>query len=456
MGIPGLPTVIEWFGGPNGKKDYPFTRLAGMRIAVDAPLIIYQSVIAPRKNGIDLKNSRGEITSHLNGLFYKNLLFLSIGIKPIYVFDGPAPNIKGKTLQKRREKKEQAIEDAKKSMEEGNYTEYIKNLKKSFVPTKYDYRECKILLDLMGIPYINAPGEGEVMCSWLASRKDIDGKTYVDGVCTDDSDVLAIGAPYMFKGMSRFMSKGREITIISLHKALKEMDLTQEEFIDMCVLLGCDYCDGVAGSGLNVGSVTIFGLISKLRTLENVILYLLKKELGKIKYIKYEDLIKMVKKLGFNLEPDSINNFNSMIDFIIEKSNDNILINTIIQYRKMMNEKIDINCMISARDYYRTAMTDIDKNDNFVLSDDNLYLRQFQYENLMDFMCVKHGFDIGRIEKGISRLDMYYKKMDVIRPNTKHVHDIIHPRSEDYPFIEDIHKVKNNSKERMKWLRKLL
>jgi len=93
--------------------------------------------------------------------------------------------------------------------------------------------------------------------------------------------------------------------------------------------------------------------------------------------------------------------------------------------------------MMVARNYFKTAVNDIDTLNDFVLTDDNLQLKTYQHDELMDFMCIKHDFDIRRIQKGIGRLDQYYKKMNIVRENTKHVHKIIHPRSENYIFYDD-------------------
>ena len=115
----------------------------------------------------------------------------------------------------------------------------------------------------------------------------------------------------------------------------------------------------------------------------------------------------------------------------------------VIEYvrKKSPTTQIDAECMFEAKDYFLTALPAIDSNPNFVLTDDNLKLRRFQYEELMDFMCVKHGFDIDRMNKAIQRLKIAYGKMGVNRPNVKKTHSIIHPRSEEYVFIDDIRRL---------------
>jgi flap endonuclease-1 len=388
MGIKGLPKLIWDKAGTYAVGSYKFQRFKGFTVAVDASLIIHQTVIAMRSTGRDMKNKRGELTSHLHGLFYKILIFLQNHMRPIFVFDGKAPDIKNKTLKRRLEKKAKAEKQIEKLAEkqpdktvDSEDEEYIKNFKQTFKPTKDNIKESMTLLDLMGIPYIVAPGEADVVCAWLCARHDPDGKRYAKGVCSDDSDILALGAPYLFKDMLRYMNQNKDVKVISLHRALTKMNITMEQFTDLCVLLGCDYCDNIKG----IGSKRAYELIKKHGSLEKVLTYLNKNKV------------------------DSDNDSNSNGE-----------------------EKTNEECMIDARNYFRNALAEIDNSEDFVLTDDNLKLKQYQYEELMDFMCIKHDFDVTRIQNGIDRLKEYYKQMDVTRENKKFVHKIIQPRSENY------------------------
>ena len=139
-------------------------------------------------------------------------------------------------------------------------------LNKHLQPTKKNIKEAKILLDLMGIPHVTAPGEADIVCAWLAAKQDANGKRYVKGVCSDDSDMLAFGAPYLFKDMSRFMSKNKQVQVISLERALKGLRMSMQQFVDMCAL-GADYCDNIEGIGLK----TAYKLILKHGTLEKML-----------------------------------------------------------------------------------------------------------------------------------------------------------------------------------------
>lgn len=390
MGIKGLPKLIKDYDNPNdcAMKSVKFDKFKGITVSVDASLLIYQTVVALRSSGKDMKNEKGELTSHLQGLFYKVLIFLQNGMIPIFVFDGKAPDIKSNTINKRKLIKKLANEKLE-SLNDSEDEEYIKTFKKTFKLTKENIQEAQILLDLMGIPYIIAPGEADDVCAWLAARHDNNGKRYVKGVCSDDSDMLALGASYLFKDMLKFMSKNKEVKVIDLKKTLVNLNLKMSQFVDLCVLLGCDYCDNIPG----VGSKTAYKLIQKHKTLEKVI------------EIKRKEL------KGKNTDTDSDTDTES--DTAFEEN---------------------LKCLIVARNYFKKALEKIDQSDNFILTDDNLKLRKYQYDELMDFMCVKHNFDIIRIQTAIERLKKSYTALNVQRENTKKVHQILQPRSENYAF----------------------
>lgn len=389
MGIPGLPSLIQSVAGSYAMKQYEFSRFAGMSVAIDTSLIVHQSAVALRSTGKDLKNAKGELTSHLYGIFFKILIFLQYGMKPIFVFDGKAPDIKNETIKNRSAKKKIAqknIDQLEESIDSDSDNEtYIKNFKQTFSPTKKDYDEVRIMLDLMGIPYINAPEEADVVCSWLSSRYDKStGKRYVKGVCSDDSDMLVFGASYLFKDMLKFMSKNKKVKVISLHKTLVKMNITMDQFVDMCVLIGCDYCKNIKG----IGKGTAYKLIKAHGSLEKV-----------IKFIK--------KNKKYQIEDQNL------------EEND---------------ENVNENCLRSAAKYFKEALDKLDHSDKFVITEENLNLRQFQFDELMDFMCVKHGFDPERINNAIIRLKEYYSKMGITKVNTKFYHKILQPRSENYLF----------------------
>lgn len=374
MGIKGLPNLIKSVAGV---KILKFSKFKKIKVAIDNSLLLHQTVIAMRSSGKDMLNNNGELTSYLHGIFFKILAFLKNEISPIFVFDGKPPEMKNKTLLLRNKKKEIAIKNME-DIDDSENEEYIKNFKQSFKITNQYIVETQLLLDLMGIPYIIAPEEADVVCAWLANRLDENGKLFVDGVCSDDSDMLPLGANYLFKDILRFMNGYKQITVINLNKTLKKMNITMDQFIDLCIMLGTDYNINLPG----IGPKKSYKLIKKYKTLENIFEYL--------------------------------NEGNEISD--IQKN------------------------FIEIRKYFKNSLNLIDENENFSLSEDQLQIRKYQYNELMDFMCVKHNFDPIIIHNGIQRLEEYYNILHITRENTKKVHTIINPKlqiniSDDIEFL---------------------
>ena len=254
MGIKGLLKIIS----DNTedciiKRDISFYR--GKIIAVDASIILYKFVIAIRNNGYDYINREGESSSHIYALFLKTLNFLKYGIKPIFVFDGQPPILKKKIIDYRKNIKNNAKLKLKLA---DNTNDKIKYFKKSVEIKKYHINECKELLNVLKIPYIVAPGEADAHCSLLAK------KCIVWGVYTEDMDILTFGSPRIIKNLS---SKNKKVIEINLYKIIEKLGITYNQFIDICILLGCDYCNTILG----LEKCDILELVKKFGSLDNII-----------------------------------------------------------------------------------------------------------------------------------------------------------------------------------------
>lgn len=351
-------------------ENYPYHKFTKLNIAVDLSMLVYETVVAIRSGGHDLTNKSGQLTSHLIGIFNKTLNFLQNGNVPIYVFDGKAPDIKTATVQKRQEEKKKAAEKLTE-LSDSEDNDYIKHYKKSFKPSKQDFEELKIMFNLMGIPYIEAPGEADIVCAWLASRSDETGRRYAKGVCSDDGDILIHGARYLFRFMSKALNKpNKDVTVISQEKLLANLNLTIEQMYVVAALLGGDYNESIHG----VGPKKAYSFVLKYKTLDGVFNFLQKDKKFK------------------------------------EHATDEL--------REKMRETIK---------YYASAVSSLDTDNNFVITDDNYKMRQYQYDELVDFFCVKHNFDIQRVKKSLTRMKEYYKVMNITRPNTGNYHTISDP-----------------------------
>jgi len=228
--------------------------------------------------GTDLTNEKGEVTSHLQGILYRSVKFLECGIKPIYVFDGRAPDEKLGELNKRKDKRDKNNEDLEKAKEEGDEEKILQFSKRSVRVTMEQNEECKKLLTLLGIPWIDAPSEAEAQCAELCKG----GVVYASA--TEDMDTLAFGSPILVRNFNASESSKKLIREFSLEKVLIGLGLNMDEFLDMCILFGCDYCPTIK----QIGAKTAFELIKKYRTIEKIV----EKE---NKYVYPDDYLERVK-----------------------------------------------------------------------------------------------------------------------------------------------------------------
>lgn len=265
MGIKGLTKLIG-DNAPRAIIKQEVKSLFGRTIAIDASMCIYQLLVAVRVGADNLTNDDGEITSHLNGLFYRTIRLLELGIKPIYVFDGKPPSMKSGELAKRNEAKKAAEEAAKKAREEGDLEMEEKFSRRVNRVTPAMFESCKRLLRLMGIPVVEAPCEAEAQCAELVKN----GEVYA--TASEDMDSLTFGTTrlirYLWQGTaSTAGKKGIVPTDFSLPILLEDLDLSMSQFIDLCILCGCDYVDGIRG----VGVVKALNLMRKHDDLEKVV-----------------------------------------------------------------------------------------------------------------------------------------------------------------------------------------
>ncbi|KAG5682843.1 hypothetical protein PVAND_012165 [Polypedilum vanderplanki] len=268
MGITGLAKLIADIA-PWAIKETEIKNYFGRKIAIDASMSLYQFLIAVRAEGAQLTDANGETTSHLMGIFYRTIRLLENGIKPVYVFDGKPPDMKSGELVKRAERREEAQKALEKATEAGDQVEMDKMNRRLVKVTKEHNNEAKELLKLMGVPYIDAASEAEAQCSAMVKG----GKVF--GVATEDMDALTFGANVLLRHMT--FSEARKMPVQEIHyeKVLKGLELEPNEFIDLCILMGCDYCDTIRG----IGPKRAYELIQKYKSIEEIV-----KNIDKKKY----------------------------------------------------------------------------------------------------------------------------------------------------------------------------
>jgi flap endonuclease-1 len=226
------------------KRNLKLESLQGKKVAVDAFNVLYQFVASIRqRDGTPLMDSRGNVTSHLQGLFSRNINLLEKGIKLVYVFDGVAPELKKKTAKIRRERKEQAGEKYEKAVLDDDDEAVSKYSKQMLRLTSEMIEESKELVKAMGIPVIEAPSEAEAQCSYMCKKKDV----YC--VASQDYDCLLFGTPRLALNLTlshkRKIVGGRQIYIspymVELKDFLEKLELNQDELIMMGIMIGTDF-----------------------------------------------------------------------------------------------------------------------------------------------------------------------------------------------------------------------
>ncbi|AHF80542.1 flap endonuclease-1 [Thermococcus paralvinellae] len=230
------------------RKEIEIENLNGRKIAIDALNAIYQFLsIIRQRDGTPLMDSKGRITSHLSGLFYRTINLMEVGIKPAYVFDGKPPEFKKKELEKRAEAREEAEEKWQEALARGDLEEAKKYAQRASRVNEQLIEDAKKLLDLMGIPWVQAPSEGEAQAAYMASK----GKVWASA--SQDYDSLLFGAPRLVRNLTitgRRKLPGKDVYVevkpelIVLEEVLKELKIDREKLIELAILVGTDYNPG--------------------------------------------------------------------------------------------------------------------------------------------------------------------------------------------------------------------
>ncbi len=227
--------------------------LSGKRIAIDAYNAIYQFVSAIRQaDGRPLSDTDGRPTSHLIGILHRNLRLLQAGIKPVYVFDGAPNRLKFATLQKRKEAKMRAEDRYREAIEKKDMERAYSLAMQTTRLTDEMIAESIRLLTLMGIPFLIAPEDGEAQASHMARQGN------VWATASQDFDTLLFGSPRTVRNLTlssrrRIPGKGGfsqvKLELVDLEYNLRKLGLSREQMIDMAILVGTDFNEGIMGIG---------------------------------------------------------------------------------------------------------------------------------------------------------------------------------------------------------------
>lgn len=247
------------------------SELSGKVIAIDAYNTIYQFLATIRGiTGELLTNNNGEVTSHLSGLFYRNVNLLAEDIKLIYIFDGEPSPLKSKEIDRRRQVKQDAFNKYQEAITAGRFEDARKYGQATSVLTDKMVEESKMILTLLGIPYIQAPSEGEAAAAQLTQSN------IAFACASQDYDSLLFGAKRLIRNLAisgkrkvpnRNVYVDIEPEIIEQQQLLNETGLNLEQLVDIGILIGTDFNPGgIPG----IGPKTALKLVREHNKLEKI------------------------------------------------------------------------------------------------------------------------------------------------------------------------------------------
>ena len=226
---------------------------SGKILAIDGFNTLYQFLsIIRQPDGTPLMDHQGRVTSHLSGLIYRMSNFVAAGIKPAFVFDGEPPRLKARTVAARAEVKRRAEREWREAVEIGDLAKARTKAMQTARLTGEMVEQAQRLLTLLGVPWIRAPSEGEAQASAMARA----GQAYA--AASQDYDALLFGSPRLVKNLAitgRRKLPRKEVYVdvqpeeIALEPALAALGVTREQLVDMALLMGTDFNEGVKGIG---------------------------------------------------------------------------------------------------------------------------------------------------------------------------------------------------------------
>nr|WP_319539248.1 flap endonuclease-1 [uncultured Methanospirillum sp.] len=219
--------------------------------SVDAYNALYQFLsIIRQPDGTPLMDKEGRVTSHLSGIFYRTSNFLQQGIQPVWIFDGKPPELKSRTIDERRAVREEAQEKWEQAKREGDTAGAFRYAMASSRLDDEVLHSARKLLDLLGVPVLDAPSEGEAEASNMVRTG---AARYV---ASQDYDTLLFGAPLLVRNLTvsgKRRLHGRMVNVqpetVILDEVLTGLGLSREDLIDVAILVGTDFNEGAAGVG---------------------------------------------------------------------------------------------------------------------------------------------------------------------------------------------------------------
>jgi len=227
-------------------QELPWEALAGRTLAVDGYNAVYQFLATIRqRDGQLFSDAEGRVTSHLMGTFYRTTSLLEQGVLPVWVFDGRPPERKAGTIRRRIEAKEKAVDAWQQALAAGDLETARRKAAQTSRLTPPMVEELHALLRGLGVPVVQAPGEGEAQAARLAAQ----GATWA--AASEDYDSLLFGAPRLVRGLAARSRSGSApgAQLIDRAELLTSLGIDGDELIALGIVVGTDFNDGAAGYG---------------------------------------------------------------------------------------------------------------------------------------------------------------------------------------------------------------
>ncbi|ELZ54812.1 MULTISPECIES: flap endonuclease-1 [unclassified Haloferax] len=222
-------------------SEVSFDEVAGSVVAVDAHNWLYRYLTTTVKwtSSEKYTTSEGEEVANLVGIVQGLPKFFEHDLTPVFVFDGGVTEMKDDEVAKRREQREKAEARLEEAREAGDSVEAARMEARTQRLTETIQDTSRELLSLLDVPVVEAPAEGEAQASYMARKGD------ADYVGSEDYDTLLFGAPYTLRQLT---SKGNP-ELMDLDATLDKHGITHEQLVDIAMLCGTDFNEGITGIG---------------------------------------------------------------------------------------------------------------------------------------------------------------------------------------------------------------
>ena len=222
-------------------REVSFDELDGTFVAVDAHNWLYRYLTTTVKFTDErvYTTDDGEEVANLIGVVQGLPKFFEHDLTPVFVFDGGITELKSDEVQRRREERESAQERLEDARDRGDAVAAARLEARTQRLTDVIQETTRGLFDRLDVPYVEAPAEGEAQCAYMARVGD------VDYAGSEDYDTLLFGAPLTLRQLT---SSGNP-ELMDLEATLAELDLTLEQLVDVAILCGTDFNEGISGVG---------------------------------------------------------------------------------------------------------------------------------------------------------------------------------------------------------------